>query len=332
MASLSNQTMPKRKRKKINLVFTSFLFFCAFYQKFSSNLLLQIKEEKTKHLADGCYHVFLDVGSNIGMHGRFVFEPNTFSSRSGKHKKMMRIFDENFGRERGIEAPNSNNGNICIFAFEPNPEHVKRHVELQMVYKKFGLRYHPVPMGVSDQDAYITFYHQDNNPEKYGKELGFSAAKKYQDQKKATEKNVTIIETKIEVIRLSRWLKENIYQRSLPDKKFALPPKVLMKLDVEGMEYILLPDLFLSGILCQTVDVITTELHFKQIIDIPPNSMTGRGGIKLNSKDDRMKLANGLFTALHSLRNNDCLLKRIEMLDDESYFLDGHPYPEPKNN
>ena len=29
-------------------------------------------------LADGCYHVFLDVGSNIGMHVRFLLEPHKY--------------------------------------------------------------------------------------------------------------------------------------------------------------------------------------------------------------------------------------------------------------
>ena len=31
--------------------------------------------QRQPKLADGCYHVFLDVGSNIGMHVRFLFEP-----------------------------------------------------------------------------------------------------------------------------------------------------------------------------------------------------------------------------------------------------------------
>lgn len=26
-------------------------------------------------LGDGCYHIFLDVGANIGVHTRFLFEP-----------------------------------------------------------------------------------------------------------------------------------------------------------------------------------------------------------------------------------------------------------------
>ena len=26
-------------------------------------------------LGNGCYHVFIDAGSNVGVHGRFLFEP-----------------------------------------------------------------------------------------------------------------------------------------------------------------------------------------------------------------------------------------------------------------
>ena len=31
-----------------------------------------------KAQADGCYHVFLDVGSNIGNHVRFLYEPQLY--------------------------------------------------------------------------------------------------------------------------------------------------------------------------------------------------------------------------------------------------------------
>jgi len=29
-------------------------------------------------LGDGCYHIFLDVGSNIGIHARFLYEPDRY--------------------------------------------------------------------------------------------------------------------------------------------------------------------------------------------------------------------------------------------------------------
>ena len=29
-------------------------------------------------LGDGCYHIFLDVGSNIGIHARFLYQPDRY--------------------------------------------------------------------------------------------------------------------------------------------------------------------------------------------------------------------------------------------------------------
>ena len=43
--------------------------------EFHGNSITNDHEHK---LADGCYHVFLDVGSNIGMHVRFLLEPHKY--------------------------------------------------------------------------------------------------------------------------------------------------------------------------------------------------------------------------------------------------------------
>lgn len=197
-------------------------------------------------LGDGCYHVFLDVGANIGMHGRFVLEPRNFKEKRGnmtfdEHSQMMFFFDEQFGKERGIDSKGSKNGNICVFAFEPNPKHQERHLHMQNVYSKFGLRYHPIFKGVSDQDGTMTFFHQDQGK---NNEWGFSVVKRYPRKKLAKINNVTT--TEVEIIRLSKWLEKHILHRQIPD--FEINPKikakVVMKMDVEGMEYILWPDLF----------------------------------------------------------------------------------------
>ena len=44
---------------------------------------------------DGCWHVFIDAGANIGIHSRFLFEPEKFPN-----SKFSLIFDEYFGRDR----------------------------------------------------------------------------------------------------------------------------------------------------------------------------------------------------------------------------------------
>ena len=63
-------------------------------------------------LADGCRHVFLDVGSNIGMHVRFLFEPHLYP----KAHVARAFFQEKFGPEASRD-----NRDYCVFSFEPNP-------------------------------------------------------------------------------------------------------------------------------------------------------------------------------------------------------------------
>ena len=41
---------------------------------------------------DGCYHVFVDAGANIGIHTRFLFEPSKFPRSS-----FRKVFDKYFG-------------------------------------------------------------------------------------------------------------------------------------------------------------------------------------------------------------------------------------------
>ena len=62
-------------------------------------------------LGNGCYHVFIDAGSNVGVHGRFLFEPTKYP-KSVFAKKFNVLFGKHWTCQ-----------NICVFAFEPNPKH-----------------------------------------------------------------------------------------------------------------------------------------------------------------------------------------------------------------
>lgn len=282
--------------------------------------LTSISDQKSKKLVgtryeklgDGCYHVFLDVGSNIGVHARFIYEPHQYPE---VNKGTKEIFAQHFGKPE-----TRNPRNVCVFAFEPNPNHKKRHLDLREAYGNLGLRYHPLFVGVSDLDGTLNFYHQDDT---HKSEWGFSA-------RKVGRKNA---EEKVKVIRLSAWLKKHIYEREIPDKPLPLknhenitghemPPKVVMKLDVEGMEIIMLPDLLFSGSLCQTVDYVFGEFH-RFGIPVEPNEVTGHGGINVDFEE----YMNVMLASFHSLRNDDCKCKKIDVHDDESYLLDGIPLP-----
>ena len=112
--------------------------------------------EVIRQLQCGCRNIFIDLGANVGIHSRFLFEPHRYPRE--RHPKTGRdlhpyadIFDREFGRSRNLSA-------TCAVAFEPNPGHSARHRELHAAYLNAGWRHLHVAAGVSDRNGSLTFY------------------------------------------------------------------------------------------------------------------------------------------------------------------------------
>lgn len=168
-------------------------------------------DERTSKLADGCYHVFLDVGSNIGMHARFLYETTSFP----RALIARTVFMNQFGPEQLRD-----NRDICIFSFEPNPSHNERHAEMRKVYAAMGWRYYPINAGVGDADGSLTFYH-------VGDDLGFTTLK--------SSCRKECISEQVHVYRLSDWIDREVHGREVPATKFSNDlfqkgPRVVMKM------------------------------------------------------------------------------------------------------
>lgn len=261
-------------------------------------------------LADGCYHVFLDVGSNIGIHARFLLEPSLYP----KATIARNFFQSHFGPEEQRD-----NRDFCIFAFEPNPSHLQRHQEMKRVYETMGWRYYPIHGGVSDQDGNLTFYH-------IGDEYGFTTLKS-SCRKRCDPEYVP-------VYRLSSWIKREIHGRKLPQLPYGTGysngPQVVMKMDVEMMEWILFPDLLLSGVLCEDIDAMMGEFHLQGNWFFYPITFEGHGiqgassNFTLKSWEEGDKLKNEWLTMME--RNPHCNTV-LSMRDDETYRLDGMHWP-----
>lgn len=168
-------------------------------------------DERTSKLADGCYHVFLDVGSNIGMHARFLYETTSFP----RALIARTVFMNQFGPEQLRD-----NRDICIFSFEPNPSHNERHAEMRKLYAAMGWRYYPINAGVGDADGSLTFYH-------VGDDLGFTTLK--------SSCRKECISEQVHVYRLSDWIDREVHGREVPATKFSNDlfqkgPRVVMKM------------------------------------------------------------------------------------------------------
>lgn len=135
---------------------------------------------------------------------------------------------------------------------------------------------------------------------------------------------------KVPVVRLSSWLTDEIEDRLLPDRvfgRYSSGPKVVMKLDVEGSEYVVVPDLVSSGALCKNVDLMLGETHHHMVPwNFSADSM-GRGGIDLPNRRSAEQYLKPILELFGHLRGGFCRTS-FKYLDDESYLNDGQPIPD----
>ena len=201
-----------------------------------------LSELDLKFNLDGCYHVYLDVGSNVGIQVRKIYEPE-------KYVKSMAIpyYDSLFGpvelrRQKFIPDLREKKETVCAVGFEPNPKHTKQLKKLQETYQKCGYFVNFLTeTAVSDHYGYTHFF-TDNT----GLDLGggilppetFNVAK----NKIQENKNVRLI-------KLADFLETVVKSRKIPQIDLPKrPPRVLMKMDIEGMEIEVVADLLLSGL------------------------------------------------------------------------------------
>eukprot|EP00923_Selenidium_pygospionis_P036995 GHVN01064780.1.p1 GENE.GHVN01064780.1~~GHVN01064780.1.p1 ORF type:complete len:278 (-),score=22.42 GHVN01064780.1:317-1150(-) len=203
--------------------------------------------------ADGCYHVFLDVGANIGVHGRFLFEPEQYPKALSR-----KVFNAEFGYPR-------DNRDFCVFEIEANPQHLETLKKNSKTYETMGWRYHVMNVGVSHHYGTMDFYHNRRIKPTHKQassnklEVGFGIKDKRNTTGFKAEEAVSV-----PVIRFASWLAKHVNQREIPETVYGdygdRGPTVVAKMDIEGSEYIVLPDLMLSGALCG-IDFLFGEFH-----------------------------------------------------------------------
>ena len=136
----------------------------------------------------------------------------------------------------------------------------------------------------------------------------------------------------VEIIRLASWIQDEIVDRQLPTTQYSeVPsePKIIMKLDIEGLEFKVFPDLLTTGILCNHINFLMGEFHYDPgNHNYYPIELTADGKHVLRHRKEGQQLANELLRLVEITDN--CLTK-ISLEDDESYLTDPHEYPKPNS-
>jgi len=248
------------------------------------NFSLSLLNSPTNPL-DGCQHVYLDMGTHRGVQIRKLFEPSKFPGAL-----VHSVFDRFFGN------PNTRDNNtICAVGWEPNPVFTEELIMLEEAYRKCGWQVliHK-ETGVASRNSTAGFSQIDNNPMRWAGRL-VEESEKFEDT------------VKVETIRLAEFINEVVGKRQRPDE--GKESYVVMKVDVEGREIDILPDLLLSGAI-QHIDSIYIEWHY------------------LSLEEDTAKLHEfmDLLKGIAREKNFHHLID-IESMDDETYNDYAGEYP-----
>ncbi|CAL6339249.1 unnamed protein product [Bathycoccus prasinos] len=242
-------------------------------------------------------------GSNIGVQVRKLFEPEKYPGAP-----LLPIFDMYFGKDNRAQT-------TCAFGFEPNNMHTQylEQVESYLLSREFKCNFFTNTAAALVRGKSIMHRHSvDLNG--VGGSLLIDKLDSEQ-QSRAKLKKASIVAEEVKTIDLVHFIIEHISSRKIPDMRHELrsPPTVLMKVDVEGYEYELLPSLLLSGALCD-VDFIFIEWHDQHL-------KNSKGAQRYSE----------IRKAVEVIIQNEKRLKCktvLKELDDETYVKDGVPIPQ----
>ena len=243
-----------------------------------------------------CNDVYLDVGTNIGVQIRKLLEPHLYPKASS-----LRFFEDAYGPPPRYS--------VCAIGFEPNPYHNQRLNQLQTELNQVGFSVLILPVGAGVSQGRLTF--KKLQPTNWGCDaLGISFAAtstSVQNQKGSL--------TTAPVLSFADVLDHIIRRRSSGRRAV-----VAMKLDPEGAEDGIVHALLDRNLMCG-VHSLYVEFHDKT---------TGLSAEKRRSiAHAKLRLEQYVLTIKRneSARAAGCLATTMATTDDESYQLDGNPWP-----
>ncbi|CAF1043650.1 unnamed protein product [Rotaria sp. Silwood1] len=232
-----HQQLPSNKKIK----WMALIFFLVLSVSFSliTSKWIYFKKSNSQYtrisqqdLLDGCRYVYIDLGTNIGIQIRKLYEPHLYPNAH-----VLPLFKQIF---------ENHSNEVCSVGFEANPLHENYLKEFENYCLKHNWRVKIfTSTAVSIIEKNLTFYIEPGN----------EANNQWGASLEANIKKPSIIVPSIDIV---SWFKKTVLNRKIPPG-FA-SSKIMMKIDIEGHDPIVLANLILNGIYC-SIDLIYGE-HF----------------------------------------------------------------------
>ena len=262
-----------------------------------------------------CHHFYLDMGTNIGVQIRKLYEPNKYPKA-----KLLKVFDDAFGTADRCK--------VCAIGIEPNPTHVEWHGKLQGALRGAGAGV-LVITGAAGSNTGVSEFYFDRTSKSDDLGVGASTTAAH------GLKNGNVLLEHVQIVDVPKLLNKlhaHLVFRGEGKRKGV----ILAKSDIEGSEYSLLPSLVLTQTFC-LIDYIFAEWHGKKysrdVLDIVASErqvQRDRSGSAPFQKyvSSVHAFFNAPFYAFFNAPFNDASCKtRVLEVDDETYVVDGMPLP-----
>jgi hypothetical protein len=218
-------------------------------------------------LADDCFHVYLDLGTNIGVQIHKLYHPKAFPG-----SPVRNVYNRYFGAE-----PEHRN-RVCSFGWEPNPRWAPMHRSIERHYRDKGTNVTIYSAGAGVEDGWAQFV-SDGDLEY--KEWGGSV-QPFEEKGDGGEGPAAAAAARppgsVRIMNVVQWVIDNVAHRRIPPANVGdRAPAVVMKLDIEGSDEAVLDGLFKSGALCG-IDFVYTEYHIKDEVVWDTNAKLSQAG------------------------------------------------------
>jgi FkbM family methyltransferase len=250
---------------------------------------------KLPEWASTCTSVYLDLGSNIGVNVRKLYEAEKYPGA-----KLSPLFDKHFG---DVNARRQDAG-LCVFGFEPNPEHRARLQQLQHAYKDHGWKVHFYPSAAWRSNGFMALNMSSQRGTNEGDTTDLGAHLSMKSQAYPGAKEIMV-----KTADMAAFIK-------------ALPvgSVKLLSMDIEGAEYEVLARLMQESVMCESlVKSAVVEAH-------EWGEISNWGDARTFAASTHPRSFKGIEQRLAQLKDFDWCkpsqVSEVQSLDDETYAAD----------
>jgi hypothetical protein len=207
-----------------------------------------------------CNHVYLDMGTNVGVQIRKLYQPLSYT----KSYVWPPIWNSFFGK---YDIITNNRSDVCAFGFEPNPLHNKILNKTENFYQKHGFNviiFRETAISTSYGNAsFIRDFSSDPKNLEFGGTM-FDYGQGNSSQIKQSSYDVFTLD-------IARFLGIEIAKR----KGQTSNSRTIAKMDIEGGEYTVLPTMLTQSDSLCSIAYIGIEWHRNMDLkSSPPETKT----------------------------------------------------------